>query len=209
MASFEDFFQSLYRVSKGPKYEFWHPEFNHDKHDDKYIVYIWNACHTWEQKTCESMMKSLGKTPYIWGLRNQTRKMILEMFQPEDRKKYEENACLPYLHGTCPDKVEEFEFEPLFKSMHELSDSVFGKYQEIPQLEREYEKMLVSNYQWLFPHSTMAMKIRDHLREKARQIYCEVTGEEYGSVLPANWSTDNTWVPYITVGSFNILKSYS
>ena len=209
MASFEDFYNSLYRVSKGPKYEFWHPEFFHkNEDDDKYIVYIWNACHTWEEKTCESMMKSLGKTPYIWGLRNQTRKMILDMFGPDDRKEYEKNAPLPYLHGICPERANKFELDTLFQSMLALSDSVFGNFKDMPQREREYEKMLVNHYHWIFPHSTMAMKVRERLRKEARRKFREVTGEEYGSVLPVDWSTDNNWIPYNISRPFTILKNY-
>jgi hypothetical protein len=206
--SIVDFYKSLYRVSKGPRYEFWHPDSLLCKTEDKYDTCIWNACHTWEEKTCDSMMKSLGKTPFIWGLRNQTRKKILEGLSPQQANEYSQEVALPYLHGTCPENVESYEFEPLFRSLLELVKCVFGEYQNMPQKEREYEIMLVSNYHWLFPHSSMAIEIRDYLRYEARQKIRELTGEEWGTVFPAVWTTNNSWLPYQISQNFDVCKSY-
>ena len=155
MATFEDLYQSLYRVSKGPRYEFWHADSVLHQNTDKYHIFTWNACHTWEEKTCESIMKGLGKTPFIWGLRSLTRKHILSTMSKEDAKVYEETVPLPYLHGTCPEDVEKYENKLLFKSMLEVCESVFGMFQFSYKKEREYESDVVTMYHWLFPYLSL------------------------------------------------------
>jgi len=204
MATVGEFYRSLYRVSKGPELEFWHPDSMLCKDQDQYKVLIWNACRTWEQKTCESMMKCLGKTPFIWGLRNQTRKFICSSLCVEETKEFVQNVPLPYLNGICPDNVERYELSILFKSMLEVSEIVFGYFQWSPKTPEEFERDLLNNYHWLFPHSTMALLIRNNLRIQAREKFRELTGEEYGDILPPGWSTDNSWIPPEKSHYFNL-----
>jgi hypothetical protein len=206
MATYQEFYRSLYRVSKGPRYEFWHTDSLVHKEEDDYYKHIWNACHTWEEKTCESIMKGLGKTPFIWGLRNQTRKYILERLSVDDAKVYVEKVPLPYLHGTCPEDVVRYELKCLFESLFEVCESVYGMFQYSHKLETEQERDLASSYHWLFPYCTMANRIRDTVRFKAREIYKELTGENYGSVLLPTWSVHDTWIPYEKRREYNILQ---
>ena len=205
MATFGDLYQSLYRVSKGPRYEFWHADTVLHKNHDEYHLLVWNTCYTWEEKTCESIMKGLGKTPFIWGLRSMTRKHILSTMSEEDAKMYEEQVPLPYLHGTCPEDVEKYEMKALFNSLFEVGESVFGMLRFSYKKEKEYEEDLVSMYHWLFPYCSMAVRIRDTLRFKAREKFEEMTGETYGAVLPQAWSIDDSWIPFEKRNLFNIL----
>ena len=196
MATYEEFYQALYRVSKGPRYEFWHADSLLFNDQDNYYEMIWRACYTWEEKTCESIMKGLGKTPFIWGLRNQTRKYILDRLPAKDKKIYSETVPLPYLHGTCPENAERYELNLLFKSLLEVAECAYGRFSDSPKKEKEYEGDLVTMYHWLFPYCSMAIQIRDTLRLKARLKFKEMTGEEYGDVLPHSWLIEEYKIPY-------------
>ena len=193
MSDFGTLFRELYRVSNGPRYEFWHPDSLATKGERGYDDFIYHACRTWEKETCESIMKGLGKTPFIWALRNQTRTWICQRLSLEEKKDHCENVPLPYLHGTCPPNVEFYELGTLFKSMLPIIEIVFDQFAFSSKENSEFERDMVNSYHWLFPHSTLGILIFNKVRCEARRKFYELTGKNYVDVfLPI--STE--WIPF-------------
>ena len=182
MADLGTLFRELYRVSNGPRHEFWHPDFLASKYTNDYEHFIFMACRTWEKETCESIMKGLRKTPFIWALRNQTRKWICEHLS-SDEKKVMETVPLPHLDGICPPNVEFYELTNLFRSMLPIIEMVFGRFAFSEKENAQFEKDVVSNLHWFFPHSTLGILVFNHVRCEARKKFQVLTGEDYGNVL--------------------------
>lgn len=196
--TFESFFWSLYQSSLGPNYEFWHADkVSGAEKEDDFFETTWRACQCWESQTYESMVKSLGKTPFIWGLRHLARKYMLDQLEP-GLSREEFLASYPPLSGICPLHSEDYVYKELFDSLLDVSLSVFGLLEDSPQKAPEYESDMVRHFHWFFPFSSMTVRVRHRLRSLARSKFHELTGEQYTGQMPVEQEGGSviSWMPY-------------